>query len=326
MKTIEELTGTKKKMSKVFLGTGSFGGSTPVEKARPVLDAYYEMGGRMIDTAVVYCNWYAGERSKSEKLLGEWMAVNGIREELFLHAKGCHNDYDYDGTPFTEPRLKPQDIREEINKSLENLRTDYLDCFTLHADDPDMPVKEIIDTLYEEKQMGRILAYGCSNWTTERIMEAEKYAQESGKDGFILNQVGWCLNSHNPAEDLEHLYMDEAMYQYHKQSRLPVMAYTASGKGYFQKRADGKEIPEKYRELYNVKENDIILEALVKMAAEENVSVNELVLYYLLLDHGFQVKPIIACRNTDQLRDALKVEEIEISDKNKEILMNLKKF
>ena len=104
------------------------------------------------------------------------------------------------------------------------------------------------------------------------------------------------------------------------------MAYTASGKGYFQKRADGKEIPEKYRELYNVKENDIILEALVKMAAEENVSVNELVLYYLLLDHGFQVKPIIACRNTDQLRDALRVEEIEISDKNKEILMNLKKF
>ncbi|MBR4462735.1 MAG: aldo/keto reductase [Erysipelotrichaceae bacterium] len=326
MKTIEELTGTKKKLSKIFLGTGSFGGSTPVEKARIVLDAYYEKGGRMIDTAVVYCDWYAGERSKSEKLLGEWMDANGIREELFIHAKGCHIGYDADGRPFTRPRLKAQDIKEDILKSLKNLKTDYLDVFTLHMDDPDTPVNEIIDTLQEEKQAGRILAYGCSNWTTERIMEAENYAKESGKDGFILNQVGWSLNSHDPGADHEHLYMDEAMYQYHKQSRLPVMAYTASGKGYFQKRAEGREIPEKYRDLYNVKENDIILKALMEMAKEENVSVNELVLYYLLLDHGFQVKPIISCRNTDQLEDAMKAEQIEISDRNKEILMNLKKF
>jgi aryl-alcohol dehydrogenase-like predicted oxidoreductase len=79
---------TGESVSALCLGTMYFGSRTDPETSRAILDAYYEAGGRFLDTANKYATWLDGyDEPESEPLLGEWMAERGIRDELFVATK-----------------------------------------------------------------------------------------------------------------------------------------------------------------------------------------------------------------------------------------------
>ena len=137
------------------------------------MDYYYELGGRFLDTAVIYCDWFEGERSSSQNIIGRWMQARKNRKELVLSVKGCNGKIitptnDLATAPRTDTRLHREDIIEDIEVSMKNLRTDYLDIFTLHHDNESVEIAEILETLQEQKKRGVIRAYGCSNWKVER--------------------------------------------------------------------------------------------------------------------------------------------------------------
>ena len=315
----------------ICLGGGSFGGSTAPELVLAQLDYFRSLGGTFLDTALLYCDWLIGERSTSMKLIGQWLKEHNCRKEMVLSAKGCHGRV---VTPtnnaLTTVREKPDVSREriigDIQESMRLLGTDYLDIFTLHNDNEAIPVAEVLETLEGEKKKGNIRAYGCSNWRLSRQQEAYAYAQAHGLHGFFVDQISFNLNLFAPNANglTSNTYMDEKTYRFHQETQIPVMAYAANGRAYFHRKANGMGIAPAEQREYDCPENDAILEVLMEAAEETGVEVNTIVIKYLLLDHGFQVVPIVGIKNPQELDICLAALTYDLPKEYEEKLRTLK--
>ena len=164
----------------ICLGAASLGTESNRSDAFALLDAYTAAGGNFIDTARVYSDWIPGERQRSEKIIGEWISTRNNRTHIVLATKGAHPDLTH---PI--PRVTPADIDADLTESLRHLRTEYIDLYWLHRDDPIQPVGPILDTLERHRRAGRIRAYGCSNWSAARITAAAQYATAAGIAGTV---------------------------------------------------------------------------------------------------------------------------------------------
>ena len=131
-----------------------------------LLDAFYERGGNLFDTAHIYG---AGH---TEKQFGGWHTSRGLKRDSFvLIGKGAHS-----------PLCYPDVIGKQLALSLERMQTDYVDLYFMHRDNLDVPVGEFVDAMDAEVKAGRIRGpFGGSNWTRERMDEAIAYAQKNGK-------------------------------------------------------------------------------------------------------------------------------------------------
>ena len=127
------------------------------------LDNIHSLGCNTLDTAHGYCG------GDSERVIGQWMEERGNREKIVVLSKGAHPNRD-------RRRVTPFDILSDIHDSLVRLRTTYIDIYVLHRDNPDLPVGPIVDVLNKLKDEGKIRAFGGSNWTHQRIEEANEYA------------------------------------------------------------------------------------------------------------------------------------------------------
>ena len=256
-------------VSPLCLGCGSYGGSMKEPLAVEMMDDYYELGGRFLDTAVIYCDWFEGERSSSQNIIGRWMQARKNRQTLVLSVKGCNGRIitptnDLATAPRTDTRLHREDIIEDIEASMKNLRTDYLDIFTLHHDNESVEIAEILETLQEQKKRGVIRAYGCSNWKVERQREAYEYAKAHGLDGFMVDQINWSLNVFAPGSKgaASPTVMGPKAYRFHQETGIPVMAYGANGRGYLHCLANGLPVREQDHKEYDCAENEKILAVL----------------------------------------------------------------
>ena len=86
----------------------------------------------------------------------------------------------------------------DLEQSLDALQTDYIDLYWLHRDHLSTSVEEIVDTLNEFADKGLVRCFGVSNWTTERLLEANTYAKRAGKLGFSASQIQWSLAACTP--------------------------------------------------------------------------------------------------------------------------------
>ena len=151
--------------SPICLGTADLGSAVNRSDSFALLDAYLDLGGNFLDTAKVYADWLPGERSTSEKLLGEWMRLRRNRQRIVLATKGAHPDL----ATMHLPRLSRAEIEADLHASLRHLQTDIIDLYWLHRDDPARPVEDILATLQDAVRAGKIRYFGCSNWRVERI-------------------------------------------------------------------------------------------------------------------------------------------------------------
>src|SRR5579862_172666 len=156
-----QIPATDLSVSSLCLGTGSYGTAISREDAFAMLDRFVELGGSFLDTANIYGNWVKDvERSISEKVIGAWMEERGCRSKVVVGTKGAHFDL---ATPAIS-RVSPAEIMKDLDESLASLRTDCIDLYWLHRDDPTRPVVEIIDVLDSAQSAGKIHWYGASNW------------------------------------------------------------------------------------------------------------------------------------------------------------------
>ena len=126
-------------------------------------------------------------------------------------------------------------------KKLRGMLTDrdiVLRCVAADADPRETPVSEIIETLNEAKRRGKIRVFGVSNWTHQRIEEANRYAADHGMEGFTVSSPnygltrqikdpwgGSCVTISGPENaDARKWYTDTGM---------PVLAYSSLGRGFF---------------------------------------------------------------------------------------------
>jgi aryl-alcohol dehydrogenase-like predicted oxidoreductase len=305
--------GTPLVLSVICLGTGGYGTNIPTDQAYALLDAYAEQGGTFLDTARIYGAWAPGGDGASEKTLGAWLQSRGVREKFVISTKGAHPDL----ATMHISRIAPADIAADIVASLDALRTDYLDIYWLHRDDPRVPVREILAALNEHLAAGRIRALGASNWELLRLVEANAYAASHGLTGFQANQIGYSLADANTATApvAGMLYMDGATYAYQRHSGLPVMAYSSQALGFFSgkyHRAQMGQAESGVARLYFTAANFDRLERAQEIARRHGCTANQVNLAYLMAQ-PFAVYPIVGCRTVEQVADSCAAAHVELS-------------
>ena len=313
----ETLKGTNDKIGKIALGTDVYGSDLDKDTAKALLNEFCELGGNVIDTALMYGGQ---DEHISEKFLGQWMREKKNRNSLFISTKGAHPRVE----TMNISRLSKEELEHDIDLSLKNLGIDYIDIYWLHRDDERLPVEPIMDTLNGFVKKGKTRYIGMSNWTSERINKANEYAEKNNMAPIISSQIQYSaakavVENNDPTLVL----MNDNEYKYFKNHDLSVFAYASQAKGFFSKLdAGGTEmLSEKARERYLCDTNLKIYENIKQIQKNINASVGALAIAALVNDNNFQTIPIIGCKNLDQLHDSLSGADIKLTQKDCEFIL-----
>lgn len=297
-----ELPGTDLLVSPVCYGTARFGSEVLGDELDRLMALFRDAGGNFLDTAHCYAFWLPQGAGCSERALGDYMRRNG-KGDLVVATKGGHPGAE--GYRKVEHWLSPERIEADVDDSLGRLGLDTIDLYWLHRDETCLPVSVIVEALNKEIRRGRIRWLGASNWRPIRIAEANAYATAHGLQGFVASQPEWSLAKKNkPNIDAKAdatngnvmLFLEEQEQEWHRQTRLPVVPYTASAGGYF---ASGgtSSAP--------ACDNAVSRSRLARaqaVAAEVGATAGQVALAWLMRQ-SFPVFPIIGPRNPGHLRE-----------------------
>lgn len=296
----------------VGLGTAGAGVRWLEIGAERVFDAYLDLGGNFIDTARVYSDWVPLERGRSERIIGEWLQKTGKRNQIVLVTKGGHPDFVSPTADMHLSRMTPADMRNDVELSLKTLRVDTIDLYFYHRDNQAQPVEELIETMEEFRQEGKIRYYGCSNWEAKRILAADAYAQARGYRGFVADEalLNIGVKYGNPLPDDTLTSVVDDLFRYHeKNPRNLAVAYMSVATGFFHRYLSNgveavKDSP------YNTSKNLEIAGRVGALATKYGGSVSKVLLGYLW-QLPFQCLALYGPKDLSQLRDAM--ETIDLS-------------
>lgn len=293
-----------KKLSKIGLGVSRFGTRTPDGLAEEMLGRFLAAGGTLIDTARNYYEWVENGRGKSEEFIGRWMESHTCREQIVLSTKGGVSN---EGKKF-HVNLSRAGLLTELRQSLEALRTDYVDIYLLHRDEPDRSVEEIVDSLQELAELGRCGNIGVCNWCCERIQAANQYAQRHGLRPIRFVQTWWSMASYTETmwDDPTTTHMDHKTARYCKEHDCIAMAYTSQAKGFFQKAcAVGVDrLAPLLKHRMQTEENLKRLEKLRAYCTETGCTPTDVVLGYIT-SNPLDGTALVSCSALAQLEDVL---------------------
>lgn len=302
------------------LGTDSIGTYINENDSKAILNKFTELGGTLIDTAVSYADWEPGETSRSEKLIGRWMKENNNRHNLIIATKGgCPHH-----TSMHTSRLSPEEINSDMDKSLLNLKTDYVDIYFLHRDDEDKPVEEIAETLCALVKSGKTRYAGLSNWKPYRIDLFNEYCRNHNLPEVVTSQIQFGLarpNLENMEDTLEIMQADS--YEYYSKRDMSLFAFTAQSKGYFSKIDKNLPLSPKAETRYKNAENDKIYEKLKELKETYTDDIAALTVAILSSNPNFTTIPIIGCKNTKQVCSSMKGTDITIPPEIAESIIKL---
>lgn len=309
-----------RKSAVIALGTMDFGGKIHESQARDFMDAYVEIGGNNIDTARIYGDFAARIQGGSEQVIGRWMEDRSNRASIIVGTKGGHPD----PANMRLGRLDRGNVLDDIQRSLENLRCNYVDIYWLHRDDPSRPVRDILETLTELVERDMTRHVGVSNWSTERILEASACAEAHGLVRIHANQPQFSLAKQMVEEDPTLRQMDHAMNAMHHEQGMPCMCFSSQAKGYLAKLAAGGEaiLPDKAKRRYHFPENIAIFERAQALSHDTGVSVAALSLAWLT-SQPFPCIPIAGVSRMahfDALREA---GDAQLSDVQRDYLRKM---
>lgn len=302
------IEGVDKKISRIVLGSMIIN-RTEREKSFALLDTAAEAGITAIDTAHVYAG------GDSERAIGEWMAERGNRDATVILSKGCHHNAD-------RRRVTPFDLASDLHDSLTRLKTDYIDVYVLHRDDPDVPVGPIVEALNEQREAGRIRAFGGSNWTHERLREANAYAEAHGLVPFRVSSPNFGL-----AEQVENPWGDgcvslsgparEEARRYHAEAELAVFAYSSLARGLFSDRVTRENFKETAdgasQRAYCHEVNFRRLDRVRELAEAKGVSVPQIALAWVLRQ-PLDVYALVGAASGAEIRANLAALELPLTE------------
>ena len=297
-------------VSELCLGILPFGTKVDRDTSFAILDAYYEAGGRFIDTANNYSLWHNnGKGTESETMLGEWMTERGNRDELIIASKVGFN------RPDRRESLSPETIRVEFEGSLERLQTDRIDLYYAHADIRKDPLDEALATFNEFVQTGKVRAIGCSNYRAWRIAEARAVSEKHGYASYCcVQQRHTYLRPRPGASFAPQTSSNEDLLDYcreHPEVRL--LAYSPLLAGAYTR--EDREIPAQYRGA----ETDARLAMLSRVAEETGATRNQ-VIYAWMLATSPQTIPLTAPTTLEQLSENLGALEVTLAPEQVEAL------
>lgn len=331
------LPNTSIKVSKICLGTMTFGEQNTEIEAHKQLNYAAEKGINFIDTAEMYSvPGRAETQGSTEKFIGSWLK-DQKRENLIVASKiaGPNPVFKHirENLGFTN-----EAIDDAIEKSLKRLQTDYIDLYQLHWPDRNTNFfgkrnykhqndeawsdnfHQVIEKLNSLVKQGKIRHYGVSNETPWGLM---RHLSESEKNKFTR-----CKTIQNPYSLLNRIF-EIGLAEVAMRENVGLLAYSPLGFG----RLSGKYLngtkPKKSRltlfpkmARYNSDQSLFLTQKYAELAQELNLSLAQLALAFVN-QQPFVTSTIIGATKMEQLKENIESIHVELSE---EILQKIDKI
>ncbi|MGH3739539.1 MAG: aldo/keto reductase [Micromonosporaceae bacterium] len=172
-------------VSRLGLGTMTWGRDTDADDAAAQLKTFADAGGNLLDTADVYAD------GRAESVIGTLLDTVVPRADLVIATKAGLR-------PGTDRRRDGSrgHLLASLDASLRRLGTDHVDVWQLHAYDPDTPLEETLSALDHAVRTGRARYVGVSNlsgWQTARAATWQAAGLSYGKPPIVSCQVEYSL-------------------------------------------------------------------------------------------------------------------------------------
>ena len=162
-------------VSPICFGGNVFGWTVDEAMSFRLLDAWLDAGMNFVDTADVYSRWAPGHSGgESETIIGKWLRQTGKRQRVVLATKVGMAMGDAD------KGLSKGYIRRAVEASLRRLKTEVIDLYQSHEDDPATPLEETLAAFADLIKEGKVRAIGASNYTAPRLAEAIETSRRLG--------------------------------------------------------------------------------------------------------------------------------------------------
>ncbi len=149
----------------------TFGAQMDVDKALESMVAAYDAGVNFFDNAEIYA------QGQSELIMGEALQKIGWRRDSYIVSSKVMFGSVPDAKP-TQRGLNRKHVVEACHQAMARLQVDYLDLYFCHRPDPETPIEEVVWTMTNLIQQGKILYWGTSEWSAQQLMEAYSVARQ----------------------------------------------------------------------------------------------------------------------------------------------------
>lgn len=280
------------------LGGNVFGWTIDEHDSLKVLDAYVGEGGNFIDTADVYSAWVTAHHGgESEAIIGNWMRDRHNRGHVVIATKvGMLNNKG------RKSDLSREHILRSADASLRRLRTDYIDLYFAHEDDPETPLEETLGAFADLMRAGKVRALGASNYSAPRMAGALRVCESEGYPRYEVQQPLYNLLRRDQYEgELEKFCVEH---------QLGVVTYSSLASGFLTgKYRRGMPVPQTQRapgvqQRYWSEHSFALLEKLDQVAVQYNATPAQVALAWLLTRPGI-IAPIASATTVEQLRELM---------------------
>jgi len=302
------LQGVNKPISPIALGTAHF-----TRDQQPLwtdlLDQFADNGGTAIDTGHIYRD--------SEPIIGDWLATRSDAGRIVICTKGGHGDN------ILPPDNWRETLETELSESLRRLRIDTIDMYWLHRDNPAVPVGPIVECLNRFASEGRICAFGGSNWTLPRVLEAQTYAAQHRLMGFsaVSNNLSLAVQAEPFYPGL--VSCNEAETRWHLETDTPLFAWSSQARGFFTGHfsplqdltSDQQADPflNRMAQVYCTPDNLERLARSEQLAQEKGDCTAMQIALAWLCHHPVSVVPVVGPRNQSELTSCIDALSIELT-------------
>ena len=322
------------KVSKICLGTMTFGQQNSEKESHEQLNYAFEKGVNFMDTAEMYSVPGRKEtQGNSEKIIGTWLR-HKVREEVVVASKvtGPLDYFNYirQNLGFSKPVLI-----DALDKSLARLQTDYIDIYQLHwperstnfygkrnythnpNDQWQDNFKEVIETLDGFVKQGKIRHYGVSNETSWGLMS---HLTESK-----YNNLTRCKTIQNPYSLLNRLF-EVNLAEVSLREKVGLLVYSPLAFGVLSGKYLNGQLPENSRlklfpqyNRYNSDQSQFLIHKYKDLANELNISLTQLSLAFVN-QREFVTSNIIGATTIAQLEENISSTDIQFSSETLKLI------
>ncbi|MFM1753045.1 MAG: hypothetical protein RL119_2007 [Actinomycetota bacterium] len=289
------------KVSRLCLGTMTFGYQCDEDVSRSIMDASFEAGIDFIDTADVYPLGAPPDLfGRTEEIVGRWL--QGRRDDFILATK-CF--FPTGPKPWNSGNSR-HNIMRSVEASLRRLGTDYIDLYQVHSWDTETPIDETMSALDDLVRSGKVRYLGCSNFLAYQL------ARAIGRSEVLMTAR---FDSVQPRYNMLFRENERELFPLCEEENVAVIPYNPLAGGFLSgKHTRGEPTAGgrftlgyaagRYQERYWHDRMFDTVDTLRTLAAEAGVSLPTLALQWVLANPVITA-PIIGASRPDQLVDVV---------------------